>query len=138
MLTLDKLSDEELRRTVRHLVVRDRMQILELTDHLGEVEARQLHLQWGFGSMWDFAHRELGLSDGVAHLRITISRLVRKRPEVREMLSDGRLGLCVACDLLPLVGATDFQELLAAAMKMSKRAFKDFLVQRNPTGAGPQ
>src|SRR4051794_3596613 len=103
MQDLARMTDSELRQQVRNLAQVNRVQTIDLADHLGEVDARQLYLRWGYSSLWDYCQRELHLHDGVAHLRITLARLMRRKPEVKSLLVEGRLGLCAACELWPHV-----------------------------------
>lgn len=109
---------------------------MDLVDHLSEVNRRLLHLAWGFGSLWDYCTRELLLKDGVAHPRITLAKLVGKKPAVRDHVREGRLGPCAACLLLEFVEAPDFDDLLLASLGMSKRVLQDHLMSRR-TGPNP-
>ena len=74
------------------------LQILVL-DHLREIEARALHLRRGYSSLFDYAVRELGYSDGAAWRRIKAMRLCSDTPLARERLEDGSLSLSVAAQL---------------------------------------
>jgi 5-methylcytosine-specific restriction endonuclease McrA len=69
------------------LVKRDRILEAEFVSHLGEVEARRLHLEQGCSSMFDYCVKVLGLSEGVAYKRIGVARAARKFPEVGLALS---------------------------------------------------
>jgi len=50
---------------------------------LAEFDRQRLWLQLGHASLFDFLHRELGLSRGSAHYRKVAAQLVQKFPEVR-------------------------------------------------------
>jgi hypothetical protein len=131
-MSLAQLSDDQLRTTLCCLADTDRARLIELVDHLGEVDARQLHLRWGFRSLWDYCGRELRLKDGVAHLRFCLARLVRTKPQLRILLVEGRLGACAACLLADFVGEADFDDLVQRAIGLSKRELQELLEQRRP------
>lgn len=125
-------SAPALRQIVRHLCTKERTALLAIADHLGEIEERRLHLEWGFGSMWEYCERELKLTDAVRYQRITLSRLLRNKPYVRQYIVTGQLGACAACALMDVVEAKDFDEVLQKALGMSKRQLQDFLATRRP------
>ena len=74
------------------------LQILVL-DHLREIEARALHLRRGYSSLFDYAVRELGYSDGAAWRRIKAMRLCSDTPLARERLEDCSLSMSAAAQL---------------------------------------
>lgn len=83
----------ELLDRTKILVAQERRITLELIDHLREVDRRMLHAELGYGSLWEFCTKELGLSEGAAQRRIQAMRLIRDVPEARESLESGRLSL---------------------------------------------
>jgi len=48
-------------------------------------------VELGYGSLFHFLHRDLGLSKGAAHHRKTVAELVQRFPEIVGPLRDGRL-----------------------------------------------
>ena len=97
--TVGALSDRELLRETSNLVRHERHLQGAIIDHLTEIEARGLHLQRGFSSLFDYAVRELGYSDAAAARRIGAMRLCADQPEAREGLRDGSLTLSAAAEL---------------------------------------
>ena len=55
--------------------------------------------QLGFASLFDFLHREIGLSRGSAYYRQVGARLVRRFPEVEGPIRDGRLCITTVSEL---------------------------------------
>ena len=53
----------------------------------------------GFSSLFDYAVRELGYSEGAAYRRIKAMKLCRDLPETESRLKSGRLSLSTACQL---------------------------------------
>ena len=71
--SLSGLPDQVLLAHTRSLVLHEQALQLAVLDHLREIHARHLHLRLGFSSLFDYAVRELGYSEGAA------SSLGRKR-----------------------------------------------------------
>ena len=97
--TVGALSDRELLRQTSNLVHHERHLQGAIIDHLAEIEARGLHLERGFSSLFDYAVRELGYSDAAAARRIGAMRLCADQPHAREGLRDGSLTLSAAAEL---------------------------------------
>ncbi len=74
------------------------LQILVL-DHMREIASRRLYLGRGFSSLFHYAVRELGYSDGAAWRRIKAMRLCSDTLIARERLEDGSLSLSAAAQL---------------------------------------
>ena len=92
-LELKKLSSSELLTSTKSVVNDERMSTSAVIDHLREVESRMLFLELGFESLHQFAIKELGLSEGSAHRRISAMRLIRDIPEAKEKIESGKISL---------------------------------------------
>jgi 5-methylcytosine-specific restriction endonuclease McrA len=106
---MKNLTQAELLEKTKNLVAQERRITLELIEHLREVDRRLLHAELGYGSLWEFCTKELGLSEGAAQRRISAMRLLRDVPEAREALESGRLSLS---------NAAKIQTVAQAARKM--------------------
>ncbi len=95
----DTISNDQLLKRARSLANEERRITLELIDHLKEIESRMLFLELGYGSLFDFAVRELGLSEGSAHRRISAMRLVQQNPQAAEDLKTGALSISNAAKI---------------------------------------
>ena len=62
--SLSGLPDQVLLAHTRSLVLHEQALQLAVLDHLREIHARHLHLRLGFSSLFDYAVRELGYSEG--------------------------------------------------------------------------
>ncbi|MGZ3712505.1 MAG: hypothetical protein ACXVBE_12155, partial [Bdellovibrionota bacterium] len=91
-----KKSDLELLQDLKGLVTRERVLLVELLTHLREVEARQLHLERGYSTLFKFCRGELGYSEQETQIRIQAMRLMKDLPETEEKFSSGELSLTVA------------------------------------------
>lgn len=90
---MNHLSDSELLSRTQCLVAEERSITLSLIEHLQEINQRKLYAELGYGSLWEFATKRLGLSEGAAQRRIQAMRLVRDVPEAKEKLRSGSLSL---------------------------------------------
>jgi hypothetical protein len=78
--TLDHCTNSEVLAGLEFIVRSCRQRTAELVAHLGEVEARRLHLEAACSSMFDYCVRRLGLSEDEACRRIDVARLARRFP----------------------------------------------------------
>ena len=93
------LSDQELLSQTKVLVQKERDIHIQVLHHLKEIESRKLYFSQGFSSLFDYAVKELGYSEGAAYRRIKAMRLCRDIPETEARLQSGRLSLSSACQL---------------------------------------
>ena len=97
--SLSGLPDQVLLAHTRSLVLHEQALQLAVLDHLREIQARHLHLRLGCSSLFDYAVRELGYSEGAAWRRIKAMRLCAETAGTRERLQDGSLTLSAAAQL---------------------------------------
>ena len=93
------LSNQELLSRTKFLVQKEREVHVQVLRHLREIESRKLYFSQGFSSLFDYAVRELGCSEGAAFRRIKAMRLCRDLPEAEEKLQSGKLSLSSASQL---------------------------------------
>ena len=98
-MNLNQINKSELLQATKNLVTVERKITLALIDHLREIERRFLFLEMGFGSLFEFCIKYLGLSEGSAHRRISAMRLSRDIPGVKEQLIAGSLSLSNAAKI---------------------------------------
>ena len=97
--SLSGLPDQVLLAHTRSLVLHEQALQLAVLDRLREIQTRHLHLRLGFSSLFDYAVRELGYSEGAAWRRIKAMRLCAETAGTRERLQDGSLTLSAAAQL---------------------------------------
>ena len=98
-MTLQKLSDDQLALKVKTLRKRENEVLIELLEHIQEVERRRLHLRLGYSSMYKYLKEELGYSDMEAYTRIETSRFMKQVPECRDDLQSGAVTLSTVTEL---------------------------------------
>jgi hypothetical protein len=95
-MKLNELTDDELLERTKILASQERNITVEVIRHLREIEARGLHFDRGFPSLYEYAVKELRLSEGSAYRRIQAMRLMKEVPEIEEKLQSGALSLNTA------------------------------------------
>ena len=98
-LNLQILSDQKLLFQTKFLVQKERKLTIQVIRHLSEIESRKLYLKRGFSSLFDYAVKELGYSEGSAYRRIKAMKLCREVPETAVKLETGSLNLTTASQL---------------------------------------
>ena len=97
--TIKQLSNKELFLHTKLLVQKERSIHIQVLRHLAEIDSRKLFFKQGFFSLFDYAVRELGYSEGAAYRRIKAMKLCRELPETANRLQSGRLSLSAASQL---------------------------------------
>ena len=97
--TIKQLSNKELLSQTKFLVQKERSVHIQVLRHLAEIDSRKLFFKQGFFSLFDYAVRELGYSEGAAYRRIKAMKLCRELPETANRLQSGRLSLSAASQL---------------------------------------
>jgi hypothetical protein len=115
---------------------------------LEAIDARKMHLQMGYSSLFEFATRELGYQEAQAYRRISAMRVIRELPDLKPELESGTLKLTT------LTQASQFfrheekagkpytleqkQDLLKNLMPMSSRECESKLKSMNPETPRPE
>jgi hypothetical protein len=127
-------ADEETAH-LADLLRREHQALAEFLVALGSFDQRQLWRDRGHTSLFNFLHRELGLSKGAAFYRMTAAQLVQRHPEVVEPLRDGRLCLTNVVELSKVVTAENLAEVLPRFFHLSKLEAKQVTAELRPTPA---
>ncbi len=98
----ETLTDRELLDRTQLLVQKEREMLTDILHHLKEVERRKLYSDLGFKSLFDYAVRELGYSEGQAGRRIAAMKLLRELPQqqaqdLEQKIESGALNLTNIC-----------------------------------------
>ena len=131
--SLSGLPDQVLLAHTRSLVRHEQALQLAVLDHLREIHARHLHLRLGFSSLFDYAVRELGYSEGAAWRRIKAMRLCSETAGTRERLLDRSLTLSAAA---LLQNTFDLQQRTASATATVDRGSAPAAPELLPGGTG--
>jgi hypothetical protein len=132
MQRLSTLTDDTLLESLHALVGSHQRVTADLIAHLSEVDARRLHADKGFSSLFAYCVERLGFSEDEACRRIDAARLARKFPEIYSLLERGSVSLTVLGLLKQHLTAENHRELLEAVSRSSVRQTKEWLAARFP------
>jgi hypothetical protein len=104
---------------------------------LAEFDRRRAWGDLGYASLFDFLHRELGLSKGTAFYRKTAAELVQRYPEVVEPLRDGRLCLTSVVELAKVITPDNRTEVLPRFFHCSRQEAKTVSAELSPVLSPP-
>lgn len=90
------LSNQTLLLKTKELVACERKIIVDILNHLKEIERRLLHLELGYGSLFEYAVTELKYSESQAQRRISAMRLLKDLPSLETKIQVGSLNLTTA------------------------------------------
>lgn len=102
---IKKLSNNELIAHSKNLADQERALCVQILHHLMIIEDRRLYAQRGYGSLLEFAVKELKYSENAAYRRVQATRLMRGVPEVKEKIQSGTLSLTNAAQIQKFVRA---------------------------------
>ena len=137
------MNNFELENSLVECVQREREATAEVLRLLREVEARKLHLERGYPSLFEYCRRKLGYSEPEANLRIQAMRLMRAVPEVEAHLERGGLSLSVAAQIQNAshreeLALPERKLLVAELIGFSKREAEKVLAEKFPETARPE
>ena len=138
-----KLSKNELLNRVRAAAKNEQSLTLDVIVLIREINARQIYLELGFGSLFDFVTKDLGYEATSAHRRISAARLIAAVPETEEKMRSGELSLSVVSRAQTYfrheerrtgerVTIQEKIEVLKELEKTSSREAEKILVSRSP------
>ncbi len=120
--------------TARLLELRgaERLNLVELLWHLGEMDRRRAYLELGFSSLFAYCTDALGYPKASAFRRTTSARLFVRFPVVGEYLADGRLNLTTLVALKDVLQPENHRELLDSAAGRTEHEVEVLVASRQP------
>ena len=112
-------------RRLADLLRREHAALADFLVALADFDRQRLWLRLGFPNLFEFLHRELGLSRGAAHYRKVAVRLVQKFPEVVEPLAEGRLCMSSILQLAKVMTEANRAAVLPRFFHCSKQEAKE-------------
>ena len=130
--TLEGLSTEELDRSTEKLVRAEKRNVALIIAHIAEMSRRKGHLERGYKNLFDYCVRRLRLSEGSVALRIQVSNVSMRFPQLLVALAENRLSLTVAGLLASVLTESNVEKLLGDCAGMTKREAEEYLVALRP------
>lgn len=137
MISNDKLIGE----LKKHLGD-ERAALAKFLAYLGEAAERRVHAERGFPHMFAFCTQELGLKDGEAYLRLRAAGLMRRIPELGEMIGRGEVCLTAVRILAAHLEGDDAVGVLKRAVGKTTREVEKLAAEieaaKRPVKIAPQ
>ncbi len=122
---------------LRDLLRREHGALVDFLLALSTFDERRLWADLEYGSLFDFLHRELGLSKSAAFYRKTAVALVREFPAVADALRDSKLCLMTVAEVARVLEPGNAAELLPRFFGLSKREAKVLVASLLPAETPP-
>lgn len=113
---LRPLSDEVLLARLDALVAREREGIVEVVEHLMEADRRDIVLDRGYPSLFQYCVKKLGFSEQAAYARIRAARAARDFSDILPRLRSGELHLEAVVRLSPHLTLENQSLLISRAL----------------------
>ncbi len=145
MKNLKSLSNEALLQNTKSLATEERKLTTSILWHMHEIQTRRLYAEKGYGSLFEYAVKELQYSEAAAGRRITAMKLLVEVPEIEPALEKGDVNLSTLSTIQGFfqrkeepVSKQEKKELVFALQGKSKRECEKELSALDPQAALPQ
>jgi len=129
---LKSLADDELLAGLSSIVLRRNQITAEFLAYLAELDERQLFLDLGFSSLFEYCVEKLGLCESTAGRHIAAARVCRNHPQVFTMVASGALHASALSLLRKHLTPENAAELFELCAHRSARKVEELLAARFP------
>ncbi|MEI9950186.1 MAG: hypothetical protein WDO74_14720 [Pseudomonadota bacterium] len=129
---LNALADDELLAGLSSIVGRRNQITAEFLAYLAELDERQLFLDLGFASLFEYCVEALGLCESTAGRHIAAARVCRNHPEVFALVASGALHASALSLLRKHLTPENAGELFELCARRSARKVEELLAARFP------
>ena len=116
----------------------ERSCLADLLVSIGDFEHRGLHRVLGYATIFQYLHRSLAMSKGMAQYRMVGARLVRRFPEVEEPVRDGRLCLTTIIEVARVMTVENRADVLPRFYGLSRKEAKEVAAEIDPAKVVPR
>jgi hypothetical protein len=129
---LKSLADEQLLLGLASIVGQRNKITTEFLAYLAELDQRQLFLDLGYSSLFEYCVEKLGLCESTAGRHIAAARVCRNHPEGFAMVASGTLHASALSLMRKYVTAENAAELFELCSRRSARKVEALLAARFP------
>ena len=126
------LTDDALLAHVERLAAQERGATAELIAHLAEVDARELYLGLGYGSLFTYCRGALLLSESATYKRIQAARAVQRFPVILDRLIEGAVSLTTVKLLAPHLTMANHLGVVESARGRSRPEVEEIVARLAP------
>jgi hypothetical protein len=117
---------------------REHSALADLLLAVAEFDGHEVYRQLGFSSLFDFLHREVGLSRGWAYYRQVGARMIRRFPEVEGPIREGQLCVTTVSELAKVMTEENRAEVLPMFFGLSRLEAKQLVATLRPVELVPR
>jgi len=128
---IQKLHDKALAAVARMKAAE-----IELLQVLDEVEGHKAYLRYGYNSLYQYAVKALGLSEGVAYNFINVGRKAREIPELKKEIATGALSVSKARKITSVLTSENSSKWIELAKSASQHQVEREVSLANPGESG--
>jgi len=129
---LKSLADDELLAGISSIALRRNQITAEFLAYLAELDERQIFLDLGFASLFEFCVEKLGLCESTAGRHIAAARVCRNHPQVFALVASGALHASALSLLRKHLSPENAAELFELCTHRSTRKVEELLAGRFP------
>src|SRR3954470_3882720 len=129
---LRSLADDELLAGLSRIVGRRNQITAEFLAYLAELDQRQLFLDLGYPSLFDYCVKALGLCESTAGRHIAAARVCRSYPQALEKVARGDLHASALSVMKKYLTADNVDQLFELRTRKSTRQVEVLLAARFP------
>jgi 5-methylcytosine-specific restriction endonuclease McrA len=130
----NELSNTELAERILETRDSERKLEVEFLLYIREIEKRDLHLEWGYSSLFTYLVKYLGYSEGGASRRVRVSRLIEEYPEIVEMLKGGSTNLTSLSYVAKILRSDNSGEILSEIKEKPSREVEELSIRYKAPG----
>src|SRR4051794_38500909 len=129
---LKSLADDELLAGLSSIALRRNQITAEFLAYLAELDERQIFLDLGFASLFEYCVEALGLCESTAGRHIAAARVCRNHPEAFAWVASGQLHASALSLLKKHLTTENAGELFELCKRKSARTVEVLLAARFP------
>jgi 5-methylcytosine-specific restriction endonuclease McrA len=138
LMSLNHLTDAVVLVRLEALVSQERGSVADIIEHLAEVDRREIVIDAGYTTLFDYCVKTLRYSEAAAFTRIRAARAVAEFPRVLADLRSGALHLDAVARLSPHLSADNSDKILDQASGATKREVLALVASLDPDAAAPE
>lgn len=137
-MELRHLTDAALCARLQALVSQERSGVADIIEHLAEADRREIALDAGYASLFEYCVKTLRYSESQAFLRIRAARAAADYPRILPDLRSGKLTLDSVMRLSPHLNGGNSDRLLDRASGATKKEILALVASLGSAGPAPE
>ena len=136
-MDLRPLTDDALLARLDALVSHERESVADIVEHLAEIDRRELVVDRGYTTLFDYCRKKLRYSEAAAFLRIRAARAANRFPRILVDLRSGAIHLDAVMRLYPHMSSDNSDKVLDQVAGASKREVLTLVAQFGASTEAP-